>query len=212
MPPSRNCWRPRQTASRNSSASVITGFDGYPDAMRRADPGDSPDHCRKGLRQGRGAARWQLYRNDQTFRAMAEALPSVTPPVRPRRIAVLHGGLAPGMNTAARAAVRLGRDRGHVMLGYAAFAGLVDGRIKELTWGGDVEGWTALGGAEAGPAGKYRPPNNSTPWPVRWKHTTSTLCWSSAAGKAYQAYIGWTASGSAIQPSRSRWFACRHHR
>ncbi|MCP5449352.1 MAG: 6-phosphofructokinase [Gammaproteobacteria bacterium] len=87
----------------------------------------------------------------KTFRAMAEALPSVTPPVRPRRIAVLHGGgLAPGMNTAARAAVRLGRDRGHVMLGvHGSFAGLVDGRIKELTWG-DVEGWTALGGAELG--------------------------------------------------------------
>mgnify|MGYP002353489406 FL=1 len=60
------------------------------------------------------------------------------------------GGLAPGMNTAARAAVRLGRDRGHVMLGvHGSFAGLVDGRIKELTWG-DVEGWTALGGAELG--------------------------------------------------------------
>jgi len=69
----------------------------------------------------------------KTFRAMAEALPSVTPPVRPRRIAV-----------------RLGRDRGHVMLGvHGSFTGLVDGRIKELTWG-DVEGWTALGGAELG--------------------------------------------------------------
>ncbi|HRY17024.1 MAG TPA: 6-phosphofructokinase [Candidatus Competibacteraceae bacterium] len=87
----------------------------------------------------------------KTFRAMAEALPSVTPSVRPRRIAVLHGGgLAPGMNTAARAAVRLGRDRGHMMLGVrGSFAGLVDGRIEELTWG-DVEGWTALGGAELG--------------------------------------------------------------
>jgi len=85
------------------------------------------------------------------FKKMAEALPSVTPPARPRRIAVIHGGgLAPGMNTAARAAVRLGRDRGHVMLGVrGSFAGLIDGRIEELTWG-DVEGWTALGGAELG--------------------------------------------------------------
>ncbi len=87
----------------------------------------------------------------EIFKAMAEALPSVTPPAQPRRIAVLHGGgLAPGMNTAARAAVRLGRDRGHAMLGvHGSFAGLIDGRIEELTWG-DVEGWTALGGAELG--------------------------------------------------------------
>ncbi|MDS4039761.1 MAG: 6-phosphofructokinase [Candidatus Competibacter sp.] len=85
------------------------------------------------------------------FKAMAEALPSVTPPARPRRIAVLHGGaLAPGMNTAARAAVRLGLDRGHTMFGVrGSFEGLINGRIEELTWG-DVEGWTALGGAELG--------------------------------------------------------------
>lgn len=85
------------------------------------------------------------------FKAMAEALPSVAPPARPRRIAVIHGGaLAPGMNTAARAAVRLGLDRGHAMLGVrGSFTGLIDGRIEELTWG-DVEGWTALGGAELG--------------------------------------------------------------
>ena len=85
------------------------------------------------------------------FKKMAEALPSVTPSTRPRRIAIIHGGgLAPGMNTAARAAVRLGRDRGHVMLGVrGSLTGLIEGRIEELTWG-DVEGWTALGGAELG--------------------------------------------------------------
>lgn len=85
------------------------------------------------------------------FKAMAEALPSVTPPAQPRRLAVLNvGGLAPGMNTAARAAVRLGLDRGHNMLGiYGSFEGLLAGRISELTWG-DVEGWTGLGGAELG--------------------------------------------------------------
>jgi len=85
------------------------------------------------------------------FKAMAEALPSVAPPARPRRIAVLHGGgLAPGMNTAARAAVRLGWDRGYAMLGVrGSFEGLIKGQIEELNWG-DVEGWTALGGAELG--------------------------------------------------------------
>ncbi|MDS4029129.1 MAG: 6-phosphofructokinase [Candidatus Contendobacter sp.] len=91
----------------------------------------------------------------EMFKAMAEALPSVTPSDRPRRIAVLHGGgLAPGMNTAARAAVRLGLDRSHIMLGvHGSFAGLIDGQIKDLTWG-DVEGWTALGGAELGASRK----------------------------------------------------------
>ncbi|HOW61649.1 MAG TPA: 6-phosphofructokinase [Candidatus Contendobacter sp.] len=93
----------------------------------------------------------------RTFKALAEALPSVAPPARPRRIAVVHGGgLAPGMNTAARAAVRLGLDRGHTMLGIrGSFEGLINGRIEELTWGA-VEGWTALGGAELG-ASRYIP-------------------------------------------------------
>jgi 6-phosphofructokinase 1 len=86
-----------------------------------------------------------------TFKAIASALPSVMPPARPRRLAVLHGGgLAPGMNTAARAAVRLGLDRGHTMLGVrGSFDGLLEGKIDELSWG-DVEGWAAMGGAELG--------------------------------------------------------------
>lgn len=85
------------------------------------------------------------------FKAMAEAIPSVTPPNRPQRIAVLHvGGLAPGMNTAVRAAVRLGLDRGHAMFGIrGSFAGLLKGRIEEMNWG-DVEGWAKLAGAELG--------------------------------------------------------------
>ncbi|MBS1225078.1 MAG: 6-phosphofructokinase, partial [Proteobacteria bacterium] len=85
------------------------------------------------------------------FKRMAEALPSVAPPARPHRLAIIHaGGLAPGMNPAVRAAVRLGLDRGLTMLGiHGSFQGLIDGRIAELTWG-DVEGWAALGGAELG--------------------------------------------------------------
>ncbi len=85
------------------------------------------------------------------FKAMAEAVPSVTPPQRPHRIAILHiGGLAPGMNTAVRAAVRLGLDRGHAMFGIrGSFAGLLKGRIEEMNWG-DVEGWAKLAGAELG--------------------------------------------------------------
>jgi 6-phosphofructokinase 1 len=87
----------------------------------------------------------------EVFKRMAEAMPSVVRPAQPRRLAIIHaGGLAPGMNTAARAAVRLGLDRGYTMLGVrGSFQGLIDGRIEELTWG-DVEGWTGLGGAELG--------------------------------------------------------------
>ena len=67
------------------------------------------------------------------------------------RIAIVHaGGLAPGMNTAARDAVRLGIRRGHTMLGVRdGFPGLRDGRIGELGWA-DVEGWVGSGGAELG--------------------------------------------------------------
>ncbi|WP_296762965.1 6-phosphofructokinase [Varibaculum sp.] len=68
-----------------------------------------------------------------------------------KRIAIMHvGGLAPGMNTAARAAVRLGIAAGHEMLGiYGSFEGLMSGKIKPLGWE-DVEGWGFDGGAELG--------------------------------------------------------------
>ncbi len=67
------------------------------------------------------------------------------------RLAVLHsGGPAPGMNTAVRAAVRLGIDRGHHMLGvYNGFPGLARGEITELNWM-SVNGWAHRGGAELG--------------------------------------------------------------
>ena len=45
-----------------------------------------------------------------------------------------------GMNTAARAAVRLGLDHDFTMLGvYGGFPGLLDGNVRELSWD-DVEG------------------------------------------------------------------------
>ncbi len=67
------------------------------------------------------------------------------------RVAVVHvGGLAPGMNTAARAAVRLGIARGWTMLGIeGSWAGLADNNVRELSWS-DVEGWAFQGGAELG--------------------------------------------------------------
>jgi len=93
------------------------------------------------------------------FDELAHALPSTppvagasTPPVAGgSRLALLNiGGLAPGMNAAARAAVRLGLQRGLTMLGVdGSFSGLVDGNVRELTWG-DVSGWTWQGGAKLG--------------------------------------------------------------
>ncbi|MDP9805814.1 6-phosphofructokinase 1 [Trueperella bonasi] len=68
-----------------------------------------------------------------------------------KRIGILHaGGLAPGMNPAARAAVKLGIDRGYTMLGIeGGFPGLLDGKVRELKWH-DVEGWAEDGGAYLG--------------------------------------------------------------
>ena len=68
-----------------------------------------------------------------------------------KRVAILHaGGLAPGMNTAVRAAVRLGIDRGWEMLGVTGgFPGLINGNVSGLSWQ-TVEAWSALGGAELG--------------------------------------------------------------
>lgn len=67
------------------------------------------------------------------------------------RVGILHaGGLAPGMNTAARAAVRMGIHRGWTMLGIdGSWEGLADDQVHELTWA-DVEGWAFDGGAELG--------------------------------------------------------------
>ncbi|UCC54208.1 MAG: 6-phosphofructokinase [Anaerolineaceae bacterium] len=73
------------------------------------------------------------------------------PGQRRRRIAVMHGGgPAPGMNTAVRAAVRLGTDKGHVMLGVNnGFRGLINDEIEEMDWM-SVAGLAPRGGAELG--------------------------------------------------------------
>jgi 6-phosphofructokinase 1 len=85
------------------------------------------------------------------FRSISRALPASRTRRRATRIALLNvGGLAPGMNAVAGAAVRLGLDRGYTMLGIdGSFRGLMDGDVRELEWG-DVEGWSSLGGAELG--------------------------------------------------------------
>ena len=85
------------------------------------------------------------------FRRLSEARPHIEADGRAPRVGVMHaGGLAPGMNPAARALVRLGIDRGHSMLGIqGGFPGLLDADVHELGWG-DVEGWAATGGAHLG--------------------------------------------------------------
>ena len=89
----------------------------------------------------------------EAFRRLTEARPHVPADAdaRPARIAVMHvGGLAPGMNPTAKAVVRLGVDRGHTMVGvHGGFPGLIEGSLRELGWG-DVEGWSAAGGAQLG--------------------------------------------------------------
>jgi 6-phosphofructokinase 1 len=87
-----------------------------------------------------------------TFRTMMRALPHPPAPGQRRLcLAVLHAGApAPGMNTAVRAAVRFGLDRGHRMLGARnSFEGMIAGEIEELSWM-SVNGWASRGGAELG--------------------------------------------------------------
>ena len=85
------------------------------------------------------------------FNAMSHALPSVKPPHSPSRIGIVNvGGLAPGMNAAARAAVRLGLDRGHTMVGISgSLQGLIDDDAGSCS-GVTSKGWTGLGGTELG--------------------------------------------------------------
>ena len=83
---------------------------------------------------------------------LQQAAPRPTAPGRRRfRLAVLHGGgPAPGMNTAVRAAVRLGLDRGYSVLAVKnGFLGLRDGDIQEMDWM-SVSGWVSEGGADIG--------------------------------------------------------------
>jgi 6-phosphofructokinase 1 len=86
----------------------------------------------------------------RTLRTMVRALPHAPDPkLQKRRIAILNAGApAPGMNTAIRAAVRLGIDSGHTILGvHGGIQGLIDGDITEMKWM-SVNGWAPRGGSE----------------------------------------------------------------
>jgi 6-phosphofructokinase 1 len=92
----------------------------------------------------------------RTMRTLVRALPHPPKPGQQQfRLAVTHsGGPAPGMNTAVRAAVRLGLDRGQVMLAIRnGFRGLIAGDVQEMDWM-SVNGWASMGGAELGTSRK----------------------------------------------------------
>jgi 6-phosphofructokinase 1 len=87
-----------------------------------------------------------------TLRTMVRALPHPPAPDQQHfRIGVMNAGApAPGMNTAARAAIRLGLDQGHIMLGICnGFEGLAKGEVNEMQWM-SVSGWASLGGSQLG--------------------------------------------------------------
>jgi 6-phosphofructokinase 1 len=92
----------------------------------------------------------------ETLRTMLRVLPHAPAPGQKRfRIGILHAGApAPGMNAAARASVRLGLDKGHIMLGiHNGFPGLIEGDIEEMEWM-SVNGWASRGGCELGTSRK----------------------------------------------------------
>ena len=86
----------------------------------------------------------------ETLRTLLRSLPHSLQPGQKRvRLAVLHAGApAPGMNAAVRAAVRLGLDKGHILLGVRnGFHGLIEGTVEEMNWM-SVNGWASRGGCE----------------------------------------------------------------
>src|SRR6266498_1279541 len=88
----------------------------------------------------------------ETFKTMVRALPHPVDPIKKRfRVAVLNAGApAPGMNTAVRAAIRLGLDMGHIMLGvHNGFEGLIEGEVEAMDWM-SVSGWASRGGSMLG--------------------------------------------------------------
>lgn len=88
----------------------------------------------------------------RTLRTLVRAMPHEPQPNKKRlRIGIMHAGApAPGMNTAVRAAVRIGIDKGHHLLGiYGGFEGLISDNVKELEWM-SVNGMAPAGGADLG--------------------------------------------------------------
>lgn len=98
-------------------------------------------------------ARGSSFRDSfDTLRTMLRALPHPPTPDQKRlRLAVMNTGApAPGMNASVRAAVRIGLDSGHIMLGIRnGFQGFINGDVIEMDWM-SVNGWATRGGSELG--------------------------------------------------------------
>lgn len=87
-----------------------------------------------------------------TLLTMLRSLPHPPQPGQKRfRLAVMHSGApAPGMNAAVRAAVRIGLDQGHIILGVrGGFQGFIYGDVETLDWM-SVNGWVTRGGSDLG--------------------------------------------------------------
>ncbi len=86
-----------------------------------------------------------------TFNTLSQAKPDLQVGEDSLNILVMNAGtLAPGMNTAVRAAVKLAIDKGHRVYGVRnGFKGLINDQIDELKWM-EVEDWTSTGGSELG--------------------------------------------------------------
>ncbi|MGM0385400.1 MAG: 6-phosphofructokinase [Actinomycetota bacterium] len=99
----------------------------------------------------RGAGFTQTLRINEIMSSPPDKDDAPDGPTAGKRIAIVHaGGLAPGMNTAARAAVRLGIGRGYTMLGiHGGFPGLIASDVRELSWA-EVDAWAFEGGAKLG--------------------------------------------------------------
>jgi 6-phosphofructokinase 1 len=111
------------------------------------------DHDYETAMELRGGSFSEAFR---ILRTLVRAAPHPPAPgQRQLRLAVLNcSGPAPGMNTAVRAAVRLGIDGGHTMLAVRnGFQGLIDGEVQEMDWM-SVSGWVSRGGAELGTSRK----------------------------------------------------------
>jgi 6-phosphofructokinase 1 len=111
------------------------------------------DHDYERAMKMRGGSFSEAFR---IFRTLVRAQPHPPAPgQRQLRLAVMNcSGPAPGINTAVRAAVRLGLDAGHSMLAVRnGFQGLIDGDVEELDWM-SVSGWVSKGGAELGTSRK----------------------------------------------------------
>ncbi len=88
----------------------------------------------------------------EAFKTLRQAMPKPVPEGHKQlNLLIMNAsGLAPGMNTAVRTAVRLGLDRGHRILGvHNAVEGLINNEITEMSWT-EVEEWTNQGGSMLG--------------------------------------------------------------